>query len=83
MIGLLAEEFHNFFDPDGQIDLVSYQHALHKAKEEFSRTAEELKAIRRIVDADPGQSAADAQHLMLSLKSRLPSNDCHFRTPKM
>jgi chromosome segregation ATPase len=60
VISILADEFRSFFDPHEQIDLVTCQRTLHRAREELTRVNEELDAIKRIVGAAPGQSAADA-----------------------
>jgi hypothetical protein len=60
LIGIVAEEFRTFLDPNARVDLVNCQHALHNAKEELNRATHELNAIRRITGAGPGESLADA-----------------------
>jgi hypothetical protein len=60
LIALFHDEFCRFVDPLEPIDANSFQKVIHRARQELTTLQEELAAVRRIVNAAPGQTTHDA-----------------------
>jgi chromosome segregation ATPase len=60
LITMVHEEFRRFVDPHEQIDRVSFQKVVSRARDELMRLQEETAAVRQIINASPGQSTPDA-----------------------